>query len=406
MINEETNNTPENSEKKDHSSYMPSSNSGTPTPDPTSSTPSASEATSDLPPADPLPSSEIPSSPENYVGAPKSAPVEPTPEPTNYGFERQNTELLWVAQKVNDVRNELGKYIIGQTEMVDLLMTGIFSNGHVLLEGAPGVAKTLSAKVLSKSLNVDFSRIQFTPDMMPSDVLGTSVFNMNESSFSFKKGPIFSNVVLIDEINRAPAKTQAALFEVMEERQITYDGQKYPMEFPFLVIATQNPIDQEGTYNLPEAQLDRFLFKIKVGYPELEEEEQILQRYKNNIKTPSLDDITAVFSADEIAKIQSAVEEVKVEDNLVKYIAAVTHKTRNHGKIYLGGSPRASLAMIRSAKAVAAIRGRDFVTPEDIQFVAVHVLNHRLILTPEAEMEGTLVEEVIDEIIKTIEVPR
>lgn len=366
-----------NSENQDHSSYMPSSNSGTP-------------ATPNVPPAsEPTPAEE------------------PTAQqPTNYGFERQNAELLWVAQKVNDVRNELAKYIIGQSEMVDLLMTGIFSNGHILLEGAPGVAKTLSAKVLSKSLNVDFSRIQFTPDMMPSDVLGTSIFNMKESSFSFKKGPIFSNIVLIDEINRAPAKTQAALFEVMEERQITYDGEKYPMEFPFLVIATQNPIDQEGTYNLPEAQLDRFLFKIKVGYPELHEEEQILQRYKNNIKTPSLDDITAVFSTEEIAKIQSAVEKVIVEDNLVKYIAAVTHKTRNHGKIYLGGSPRASLAMIRSAKAIAAIRGRDFVTPEDIQFVAAHVLNHRLILTPEAEMEGTLVEEVIDEIIKTIEVPR
>ena len=377
MPEHQDNNGTPNSENQDHSSYMPSSNSGTP-------------ATPNVPPAsEPTPAEE------------------PTAQqPTNYGFERQNAELLWVAQKVNDVRNELAKYIIGQSEMVDLLMTGIFSNGHILLEGAPGVAKTLSAKVLSKSLNVDFSRIQFTPDMMPSDVLGTSIFNMKESSFSFKKGPIFSNIVLIDEINRAPAKTQAALFEVMEERQITYDGEKYPMEFPFLVIATQNPIDQEGTYNLPEAQLDRFLFKIKVGYPELHEEEQILQRYKNTIKPPSLDDITAVFSTEEIAKIQSAVEKVIVEDNLVKYIAAVTHKTRNHGKIYLGGSPRASLAMIRSAKAIAAIRGRDFVTPEDIQFVAAHVLNHRLILTPEAEMEGTLVEEVIDEIIKTIEVPR
>lgn len=377
-----------NSGNQDHSSYMPSSTPSTPETPPTP----------DVPPI----GSETPT-PE---AAPVPESLESKPQPSQYGFERQNTELLWVAQKVNDVRNELAKYIIGQSEMVDLLMTGIFSNGHILLEGAPGVAKTLSAKVLSKSLNVDFSRIQFTPDMMPSDVLGTSVFNMKESSFSFKKGPIFSNIVLIDEINRAPAKTQAALFEVMEERQITYDGQKYPMEFPFLVIATQNPIDQEGTYNLPEAQLDRFLFKIKVGYPELHEEEQILQRYKNNIKTPSLDDIAAVFSSEEIAKIQSAVEKVIVEDNLVKYIAAVTHKTRNHGKIFLGGSPRASLAIIRSAKAIAAIRGRDFVTPEDIQFVAVHVLNHRLILTPEAEMEGTQVEEVIEEIIKTIEVPR
>jgi MoxR-like ATPase len=334
------------------------------------------------------------------------ARVDSTQTTKSYEFERHNFDLLWVAQKVSDVRTELSKYVIGQTQMVDLLLTGIFANGHILLEGVPGVAKTLSAKVLSKSLNVRFSRIQFTPDMMPSDVIGTSVFNMKDSTFTFRQGPIFSNIVLIDEINRAPAKTQAALFEVMEERQITYDGKEYPMDFPFLVIATQNPIEQEGTYNLPEAQLDRFLFKIKMDYPELEEEEEILHRYKNDIKTPSLADIKAVFTADEIQKIQNSIEKVIVEDNLVKYIAAITHKTRNHGKIYLGGSPRASLSMIKSAKAIAAIRGRDFVTPDDIQFVAVHVLNHRLIMTPEAEMEGFQTEDVINEIIKTLEVPR
>jgi len=323
-----------------------------------------------------------------------------------YGFERESKELLWVAQKVNEVRNVLSDYVIGQTQMVDLLMIGVFSNGHILLEGVPGVAKTLSAKVLSHSLNVGFSRIQFTPDMMPSDVLGTSVYNMKDSSFSFKKGPIFSNIVLIDEINRAPAKTQAALFEVMEERQITYDSVCYEMEFPFLVIATQNPIEQEGTYNLPEAQLDRFLFKIKLSYPELNEEEEILHRYKNNIKPPNLNNIKPVFDASEIQKIQDTVEKVIIEDNLVQYIAAITHKTRNHGKIYLGGSPRASLSMLKAAKAAAAIRGRDFVTPEDIQFVAKHVLNHRLILTPEAEMEGVVIDDVIMDIVKTIEVPR
>ncbi len=346
----------------------------------------------------------------------EEAPVEKNPElatdskaegvDKSFGFERENKELIWVSQKVSNVRTELAKYIIGQTEMVDLLMTGIFANGHLLLEGAPGVAKTLSAKALSKSLNVEFSRIQFTPDMMPSDVIGTAVFNSKDASFTFRKGPVFSNIVLIDEINRAPAKTQAALFEVMEERQITYDGKRYPMSFPFIVIATQNPIDQEGTYNLPEAQLDRFLFKIKIDYPELQEEEEILQRYKNEIKSPSLDNIVAVFSAEELQKIQDAVSKVIVEDNLVKYIAAITHKTRNHGKIYLGGSPRASLSILKASKAMAAIRGRDFVTPEDIQFVAVHVLNHRLIMTPEAEMEGIRVEEVIQEIVKTIVVPR
>lgn len=375
--NEGNNDQEERSSMPDHSAYMPSTGSASI-------------------------SDEI-TAPEVTSG---STPIQEAEPAQGFGFERQNTELLWVAQKVSDVRGELAKYVIGQHELVDLLMTGIFANGHLLLEGAPGVAKTLSAKVLAKSLNVDFSRIQFTPDMMPSDVIGTSVFNMSESTFTFKKGPIFSNIVLIDEINRAPAKTQSALFEVMEERQITYDGECYPMSFPFLVIATQNPIEQEGTYNLPEAQLDRFLFKIKIGYPELEEEEEILHRYKNNIQTLDLEDVKAIFNAEEIRKIQDAVEKVIVENNLVKYIAAITHKTRNHGKIYLGGSPRASLSMIRSAKAVAAIRGRDFVTPEDIQFVAIHVLNHRLILTPEAEMEGVSPEDVVKEILKTLEVPR
>jgi MoxR-like ATPase len=325
---------------------------------------------------------------------------------TGYGFERSNEDLIWVAQKVNQVRQEMSKFVIGQDEMVELLMTGIFSNGHVLLEGVPGVAKTLSSKVLSKALDIQFSRIQFTPDLMPSDVLGTSVFNMKDSSFNFRRGPIFSNIVLIDEINRAPAKTQAALFEVMEERQITYDGNCYEMEFPFLVIATMNPIEQEGTYNLPEAQLDRFLFKIKINYPDLEQETEILKRYKNNIKTPDLSEVEAIFTVEDIHRIHSLIEEIIIEDNLLQYIANLTFKTRNHGKIYLGGSPRASLSMLKASKAVAAIRGRDFVTPEDIQFVAPHVLNHRLILTPEAEMEGVRPEEIIAEIIQMIEVPR
>lgn len=325
---------------------------------------------------------------------------------SGYGFERENSEIIWVSQKVNELRREFSNYVIGQHEMVELLLTGIFSNGHLLLEGVPGVAKTLSAKVISKALNIDFSRIQFTPDMMPSDVIGTSVYNMKNSEFLFNKGPVFANVVLIDEINRAPAKTQSALFEVMEERQITYDGKLYPMDFPFLVIATQNPVDQEGTYNLPEAQLDRFLFKVKITYPDLSQEEEILRRYKNQIKTADLNDIKKVFSVSDIQKIQTIVENIIVEEHLLKYIAALIHKTRNHGNIYLGASPRASLSLLKSSKALAAIRGRDFVTPEDIQFLAPHVLNHRMILTPEAEMEGTTTEEVIAEIIEQVEVPR
>ena len=228
--------------------------------------------------------------------------VAPKIEETNYSQEAtkmfgSTLNLGFINEKVNAARNEIAKFVIGQHDMVDLLLISIFSNGHVLLEGVPGVAKTLTAKVLAKSLQVDFSRIQFTPDLMPSDVIGTSIYNMNDSSFEFRSGPIFSNIVLIDEINRAPAKTQAALFEVMEERQITYDNKVYKLEFPFLVLATQNPVEQEGTYNLPEAQLDRFLFKIKIDYPTQSEELEILKRYKNAIKAPSMDSITGVFNA-------------------------------------------------------------------------------------------------------------
>lgn len=314
--------------------------------------------------------------------------------------------LGFINKKVTATREQIGNFVIGQHEMVDLLMISIFSNGHVLLEGVPGVAKTLTAKVLAKTLSVDFSRIQFTPDLMPSDIIGTSVYNMKDGTFSFMKGPIFSNIILIDEINRAPAKTQAALFEVMEERQISYDSNVYKMSFPFLVLATQNPVEQEGTYNLPEAQLDRFLFKIKIDYPTLEDEHEILKRYKNNIKSPSLDDVQSVFTAADLQKIQDLVEQVAIEDQILKYIAEITNATRNHAKLYLGGSPRASLSMLKSAKAFAAIRGRDFVIPDDIQFVAPHVLNHRLIMTPEAEMEGMSIEELIKEIVHEIEVPR
>ncbi|MDG1914433.1 MAG: MoxR family ATPase [Crocinitomix sp.] len=352
---------------------------------------------------------------ENSSATPQDNPVDPSiAEKITQGAYTSEASALFtpgldlgfIHKKVNATREQIGNFVIGQHEMVDLLMISIFSNGHVLLEGVPGVAKTLTAKVLAKTLSVDFSRIQFTPDLMPSDVIGTSVYNMKDGTFSFMQGPIFSNIVLIDEINRAPAKTQAALFEVMEERQISYDSKVYKMSFPFLVLATQNPIEQEGTYNLPEAQLDRFLFKIKIDYPTLEDEHEILKRYKNNIKSPSLDDVKSVFSAAELQKTQDLVEKVTIEDQILKYIAEISNATRNHAKLYLGGSPRASLSMLKSAKAFAAIRGRDFVIPDDVQFVAPHVLNHRLIMTPEAEMEGMSIEELIKEIIHEIEVPR
>jgi MoxR-like ATPase len=275
-----------------------------------------------------------------------------------------------------------------------------------LIEGVPGVAKTLTAKLMARIINVDFSRLQFTPDLMPSDVVGTSVFNPKEGDFRFKSGPIFSNIVLIDEINRAPAKTQAALFEVMEERQVTVDGTTHIMRFPFLVLATQNPIEQEGTYRLPEAQLDRFLFKIEVNYPTLEEEIMILTEQQGKTQAEMLEGVKKILSPADIQQYRSLVQSIIIEQKLVGFIARIVHETRNNPALYLGASPRASLAILRSAKANAAIKGRDFVTPEDIVEMAPHVLRHRIILTPEKEMEGLTADDLIDNILKTIEVPR
>ncbi|MCB0706707.1 MAG: MoxR family ATPase [Saprospiraceae bacterium] len=304
------------------------------------------------------------------------------------------------------VRDELRKVIIGQEDLFDFLLVALFTNGHILIEGVPGIAKTLTAKMLAQTLAVDFSRIQFTPDLMPSDVLGTTVFNVKTSEFSFNKGPIFSNVVLIDEINRAPAKTQSALFEVMEEYQITVDGHTYQLTQPFFVIATQNPIEQEGTYKLPEAQLDRFLFKINIDYPSLEEELAILQRFKSDFQQLVLADVKPAFDQGQILKCRELVEKVHIDDSLLNYIAQIVHRTRNEGDLFLGASPRASLAIMKSSKAMAALNGRDFVSPDDIQRVAYPVLNHRIMLTPEREMEGYETRDVINNIIQNIEVPR
>jgi MoxR-like ATPase len=309
-------------------------------------------------------------------------------------------------QHVENIKNEIRKVVVGQEKSIDLLVAGLLTGGHILIEGVPGIAKTLTAKLLSKTLNVDFSRIQFTPDLMPSDVVGTSVFNVKTSEFSFKKGPVFSNIVLIDEINRAPAKTQAALFEVMEESQVTVDGTSYKMKMPFFVIATQNPIEQEGTYRLPEAQLDRFLFKINMEYPSFEEERAILYRFKDDFAAKITNDVNAVVTVQDLAECREAIKKVYIKDELLDYIAAVVHKTRTHSDLYLGASPRASLALMKTAKAVAAMAGRDFVTPDDIRFVSYPVLNHRVVLTAEHEMEGYTTKEVIDQIIKNVEVPR
>ncbi len=307
---------------------------------------------------------------------------------------------------VNNIKLEVGKIIVGQEQMADLFLAALFTGGHVLVEGVPGIAKTLFSKLLAQTLSVDFSRIQFTPDLMPSDVLGTSVFNMQTATFNFKQGPIFSNLVLIDEINRSPAKTQAALFEVMEEKQVTVDGQTKAMEEPFMVIATQNPIEQEGTYKLPEAQLDRFLFRIKLTYPSLDEEKTILKRFREDFNVKQLDQVQAVINPTEIAQCRSVVEKIHISDELLDYIATIVDYTRNHGDLYLGASPRASLAIMKASKALAAMAGRNFVTPDDINFATKPVLNHRVLLAPEKEMEGHEPEDVIDAIVKEIEIPR
>lgn len=315
-------------------------------------------------------------------------------------------DLKPLQESIQAIKQELNTVIVGQHKMIDQLLVAILSNGHVLLEGVPGVAKTITAKLLAKTLSIGFSRIQFTPDLMPSDILGTSVFDLKKSEFEFKKGPIFSNLILIDEINRAPAKTQAALFEVMEERQITMDGTSYAMTAPFLVIATQNPIEQEGTYRLPEAQLDRFLFKINIDYPKLEEEINILQKEHALLSENKLSNIKTLLSAADIQQFQTLVKQVLVEPNLLEYIAKLVVNTRENGFLYLGASPRASIAILNAAKGFAALRGRDFVTPEDIKEAAIPVLQHRVIVTPEREMEGITSKEIIQQIIESIEIPR
>jgi len=316
------------------------------------------------------------------------------------------TDLSTLQSAVDTLEKEIGKVIVGQQQMVQLLLAAILADGHVLIEGVPGVAKTLTAKLLSRSISVGFSRIQFTPDLMPSDVIGTSIFNPKESAFSFKQGPIFSNIVLIDEINRAPAKTQAALFEVMEERQVTVDGETYPLSLPFMVVATQNPIEQEGTYHLPEAQLDRFLFKINVTYPTAEQEFQVVMNHHHNGLQVMVDQVNPVLNAAQIESLRNQVRKIHVEEKLISFITAIVSNTRNHKSIYLGASPRASIGILNSSKALASMRGRDFVTPEDIIYVAPSVLRHRLVLTPEKEMEGAATDDVIAQIIQSIEVPR
>ncbi len=331
----------------------------------------------------------------------------------NFNNNKQEDDLFQSRIKVQElnhlayrIRNEIGKVIVGQEPVLDLLLTALLANGHVLIEGVPGIAKTLIARLLAKSISTGFSRIQFTPDLMPSDVLGTTVFNSATTTFEFNSGPIFSNLILIDEINRAPAKTQSALFEVMEERQITIDGTTHIMKAPFVVLATQNPIEHEGTYRLPEAQLDRFMFKIKMDYPTIEQELGILQNSYAGGNIKEIDQIQAVATENEILEFQDLIHKVIVEPQLLHYIATIVEITRNNSALYLGASPRASLAILKTARSYAALEGRDFVTPQDIHEVIYPVLCHRIILSPEKEMEGIKPETIIRQIIDSVEIPK
>lgn len=318
-----------------------------------------------------------------------------------------NAEELAFIQSVSiRSKNEIEKLVIGHEGQLELMLTSMLCGGHVLLEGAPGVAKTLMAKMMAQSMSLTFKRIQFTPDLLPSDLIGVSIYNNQKSEFYFKRGPLFANVILIDEINRSPAKTQAALFEAMEEKQITVDGETHQLPLPFFVLATQNPIEQEGTYRLPEAQLDRFVFKLKIDYPDFNNEVAILQRFRNNFEDHKKVNATAVINGDDIKKCTAIIERVYIKDELIRYIAEIVCKTRDHLSLFIGASPRASLNIMKTAKAIAALRGRDFVTPDDIKKVAHPVLNHRIILSPEKEMEGLTTDKFVKDLIDSIEVPR
>lgn len=321
-------------------------------------------------------------------------------------MEEQRLDLTLFSEKIEKLRHEIAQIIVGQEQAIDLVLTCILANGHVLIEGVPGVAKTLLARLIARLVDAQFSRVQFTPDLMPSDVLGTNIFNVKTQEFEFHQGPVFSDIVLVDEINRAPAKTQAALFEVMEERQVSMDGATYPMGDLYTILATQNPVEQEGTYRLPEAQLDRFLMKVTMGYPSADDELEILKRHEQRTDLIKLSDVNPVLTKEEVLQLRSYMNDVLIDESLLRYIAQIVQQTRSSRAVYLGASPRASVAMLQASKAYALLRGRDFVTPEDIKAVTPSILQHRLVLTAEAEMEGYTAYKVAMKLIDKVEVPK
>ncbi len=331
-------------------------------------------------------------------------PENPMPE----SQPQQRRILNHTPQTIAHIQNELGKVIVGQDEIIEQILVAVLAEGHALIEGVPGTAKTLTVKTLARIIGAKFSRIQFTPDLMPSDITGTNVFNMQTSQFAMRHGPIFTDILLADEINRTPPKTQAALLEAMEERQTTIDGDRYQLSPLFTVLATENPIEYEGTYPLPEAQLDRFLLKILINYPSQEIENEIVARWDAGFNSRQLEQIEIHPLEDRMAiqRCRAEVKMMKTEPGIQKYIVEIVHKTRNHPSILYGASPRASVALLLCSKALAAIRGRDFSTPDDVRDIAFPVLRHRLALRSEAELDGATTDAIISDILKTVEVPR
>ena len=313
-----------------------------------------------------------------------------------------------VAQFADRMRAELRKAIVGQDEMLEMLAVALLAGGHVLLEGVPGTAKTLAVRAFAMACDVPFNRIQFTPDLMPADILGTNVFDPRESAFNLRKGPLFASLVLADEVNRTPPKTQAALLEAMEERRATIDGVSYPLPDPFLVCATQNPVEYEGTYPLPEAQLDRFMLKVLVEYPSLEEEITLLSRYQDGFRATDLraSGIVPVLTPAGLSDLRAAVDRVQVRDEVRKYIAEIARAGRSHRHLTLGPSPRAAVTLMLASKALAAMQDRDFVTPDDVKTLAPPVLRHRILLRPESEIEGQTPDRVLLSILDQVPVPR
>jgi MoxR-like ATPase len=338
------------------------------------------------------------------------APREPAaaPDPAAFAGQTRIPEIARVRQMFEQITAEIQKVFVGQDELVLGTLVALFSGGHVLIESVPGLGKTLFVRTLGRVLGLQFGRVQFTADLMPSDITGSPVFDMKTQEFRFRPGPIFCQLLLADEINRSPAKTHAALLEIMQEYHVTVEGHAHPLERPFLVLATQNPVESEGTYNLPEAQLDRFMFKMKVDYPTADEEAEVLRAHarRETLYDKLMTEVRAVMSADRILAVMDLVTRVRIDERLISYVNTLIRRTREFPYFYLGASPRAGIALIQGARTLAAFHGRDYAVPDDVAELFLPALRHRVILTPEAEVEGRNVDELLTDLARSVEVPR